>query len=72
MEPTNGELGIMIAGIKEDTGNINAHLKTLNEKVVKNTHWRIQARTYFKVIGFVMMAIIVPIVVLWVKKIIGV
>lgn len=50
-EPTNGELAVMIKGIREvmdlqfaqnnkDHNAVNSHLKTLNGQVIRNTKFR--------------------------------
>ena len=58
-----------IDNIKSDTFEIKEHLKTLNSKVADNTRFRIEGKTYFKIIGVTLVALIVPLVLMVFDKV---
>lgn len=54
--------------IKNGIDKIEGHLNTLNSKVQENTKFRIEGRTYLKLIGGVLSVLAVPIIILIIDR----
>ena len=67
-QPSNETLNVLIKNVKADTFEIKEHLIKLNNSVAKNSKFRTQAKIYFSILGFVMSSVLIPIIILYLKK----